>query len=471
MDYLWESRLGSKLNEKVKKFTYSIDIDKKLALYDIKGSIVHAQMLEKIGILSKSESKIIIKGLKDIKKEIEKGKFIFKPTDEDIHTAIERRLVEITGKIGEKIHTARSRNDQIVLDEKMYLKDSVNNILFLITKYQISLLKLSEKVFPYIFTAYTHLQQAQPLLLSHYLIAHIEMAERDKERFEDSFKRIDILPLGAGACCGTSIPVDREFVAKKLGFSKISGNSIDTVSDRDFIIETASNCGILMVHLSRLCEDFILWNTEEFGFLEIPDEFATGSSIMPQKKNPDIFELIRGKTSTVIGDINSLFVLEKGLPLSYNRDLQEDKRSIFEIIEITSSCLEILSEIIPKLKFKYRRMKENISPFTLATDLVENLVKKGVPFRSAYNICGQIVKYCIKNKKDFNSLSLEEYRKFSPLIDKKMIENLTVEKSVEEKISQGGTSQDLVKKEIAKWKRKLKRYLGKISNIKKENSM
>ena len=243
------------------------------------------------------------------------------------------------------------------------------------------------------------------------------------------------------------------------------------MSDRDFIIETASNCGILMVHLSRLCEDFILWNTEEFGFLEIPDEFATGSSIMPQKKNPDIFELIRGKTSTVIGDINSLFVLEKGLPLSYNRDLQEDKRSIFEIIEITSSCLEILSEIIPKLKFKYRRMKENISPFTLATDLVENLVKKGVPFRSAYNICGQIVKYCIKNKKDFNSLSLEEYRKFSPLIDKKMIENLTVEKSVEEKISQGGTSPDLVKKEIAKWKRKLKRYLGKISNIKKENSM
>ena len=458
MGYMWEGRFQKKILDEVKEFTYSLNIDKKLALYDIKGSTAHAKMLNKAGIIKQKETSLLLDALKKIEDEIRGGKFKFKESDEDIHTAIERRLIEIAGETGKKIHTARSRNDQIVLDEKLFLKDILNDIKENLRNVQKSLLAVGKKVFPSILPGYTHLQHSQPVLLSHYFLAYVEMLERDRERFQDSYKRVDVLPAGVCACCGTSFPIDRKYLAEELGFSKISSNSIDTVSDRDFILEIGSFCGILMVHLSRLAEDLILWNTAEFKFAELPDEFCTGSSIMPQKKNPDVLELIRGKTATVLGNINGLFILMKGLPLSYNRDLQEDKKPLFEILEIVFSSLKILAVLLPKIKFNFKKMEESaFSDFTLATDLAEYLVmKKGVAFRESHKICGELVRYCIKQNKNFDSLSMEEFKKFSPEFSKDVYSILNVKVSVEAKKSQGGTSPLLVGKELKRWEKILK---------------
>jgi len=458
MDYMWEGRLKKKPIKTVKLFIDSLPIDKRLAIYDIKGSIAHVKMLGKCKIIPNKEAKTIINRLSQIEKEIINGKFKFKETDEDIHTAIERRLIELVGEIGEKIHTARSRNDQIVLDEKLYLKDKIKQINIEIENLQKNLLLVAKKVFPVISTGYTHLQHSQPLLLSHYFLSWIEMLERDKERFKDSYKRIDIFPLGVCACCGTSLPIDRKYTAKQLGFSKIAYNSIDVVSDRDFILETGSCCCILMVHLSRLAEDLILWNTSEFKFIELPEEFCTGSSIMAQKKNPDVLELIRGKTSTVLGNLNGLFILMKGLPLSYNRDMQEDKKFIFEILDIVNSSINIFTILLPKIKFNIKRIEENAfsDNFILSTDITEYLVNKNVPFRKAYKICAEIVRYCIKKGKNFNSLSLEEFKNFSSKFEKDIYKKLNFKNSIIEKKSIGGTSYLLVKKEISKWEKILK---------------
>lgn len=458
MKYMWEGRFKSEPDSYMIDFTKSIDIDKKLAIYDIKGSIAYAEVLFKAGIIDEKEKDKIIEGLKKIEKEIKENKFEILPTDEDIHTAIERRLIEITGETGEKLHTGRSRNEQIVLDEKLYLKDEIKNILEGITGLQKVFIEKAEEYFGFIMPGYTHLKQSQPILISHYLLAFVEMFERDKNRLIDCYKRVDILPLGVGACAGTGLSIDRKYLARVLGFSNVSRNSIDTVSDRDFILEFATNCVIFLIHLSRFSEDIIIWNTDEFQFVELPDKFCTGSSLMPHKKNPDVFELIRGKSSSCIGSLTSLMCLLKGLPLSYNRDLQEDKKHLFEIVETVRSIIKILLKVIPEIRFNTERIKNMISQFTLATDIAEYLVRKNLPFRKAHSITGEIVRYCIENKKEISSLSLEEFRSFSPLFDRDILEYLKFENSVNSKKATGGTSFSNVKKELKRWKRILKNF-------------
>ncbi|MCM8829474.1 MAG: argininosuccinate lyase [Candidatus Omnitrophica bacterium] len=456
MKYMWEGRFKEKTEEDVINFTSSLAIDKKLALYDIKGSIGHTKMLVKCRIISKKDGDKVIAGLKKIKTEILEGKFKFTQSDEDIHTAIERRLIEITGKTGERLHTARSRNDQIVLDERLYLKDVLKQILSLISNLQKKMIEKAEANFHFIMPAYTHLQQSQPVLLSHYLLSYVEMLERDKSRIQEAYKRMDILPAGVCACCGTSLPVDREYLAKVLGFSGISRNSLDTVASRDFLIESAFDCVLLMLNLSRFSEDIILWNTYEFGFVELPEKFCTGSSIMPQKKNPDVLELIRGKSASATGMIAGLMALMKGLPLSYNRDMQEDKRLAFNIFEDTLYSLDILVKITEDIRFRKDVMKEKISQFTLATDIAEYLVKKGVPFRESHRICGAIVRYCLEKNKSFSELSLKEWKDFCPKISEDIKYILSFEESVRQKKSYGGTSPEIVRKELNRWKKILK---------------
>ncbi|MGI6595827.1 MAG: argininosuccinate lyase [Elusimicrobia bacterium] len=456
MKYMWEGRFKETIEGDVIKFTSSLDIDKKLALYDIYGSIGHAKMLVKCKIISSKDGDAILSGLKKIKKEIEEGKFKFKPSDEDIHTAIERRLIEIAGNSGERLHTARSRNDQIVLDERLYLKDVITQIITLTSDFQRVLVAKAEKNISVIMSAYTHLQQSQPVLLSHYLLSFVDMFERDKSRVKEAYKRIDILPSGVCACCGSSLPIDRDFLAKTLGFSEVSRNSLDTVASRDFLIESIFVCVMLMLNLSRLSEDFILWSTHEFGFVELPERYCTGSSIMPQKKNPDILELIRGKSATAIGQLTGLMALMKGLPLSYNRDMQEDKYLAFGVFEDTVMSLDILSKLVSGMVFKKTAMIENISQFTLATDMAEYLVKKGVPFRQAHKICGAAVQYCLEKDKKFSDLTMKEWKDFSPKITDDIKTLLTFDNSVKGKKSYGGTAPELVRKEINKWKTTLK---------------
>lgn len=471
MKYMWEGRFKFRPDKDMIDFTKSIDIDKKLAIYDVKGSIAYTKILCKAGIIEKKEEKKIIDGLKEIEKEIKENKFRIFPTDEDIHTAIERRLIELIGKIGEKLHTGRSRNEQIVLDEKLYLKDEIKNIVKKINSLQNAFVQKAEEFFGFIMPGYTHLKQSQPVLISHYFLAFVEMFERDKGRFISSYKRMDFLPLGVGACVGTGISIDRKYLAKLLGFSKISKNSIDTVSDRDFILEFATDCIIFLIHISRFCEDIIIWNTDEFQFVELPDKFCTGSSLMPHKKNPDIFELIRGKSSSSIGALFGLMCLLKGLPLSYNRDLQEDKKHLFEIIETVENSIKILLKITPEIKFNTDRIEKMISEFTLATDIAEYLVKKKIPFRKAHSITGEIVRYCIENKKKITSLTLEEFKKFSCEFEDDIFEFLDFKNSINSKTSIGGTSCLNVKKELERWKRNLKNFSIHTFISKMENSI
>ncbi len=456
MKYVWEGRFKEEASKELIDFTSSVDIDKKLALYDIEGSIAHTKMLVKSGIIEKKDGEKIIGGLRKIKKECKDNKFEFKKTDEDVHTAIERRLIELVGEIGKKLHTARSRNDQIVLDEKLYLRDKVKEIIDKIKKLQKVFVDKAEKSLDIVIPGYTHLQQSQPLLLSHYFLAFVEMLERDRKRFENTYKNLDVLPLGSCACCGTSLPVDRKYLAEILNFSSISENSYDTVADRDFIIDVCTDCVILMLHLSRFSEDIIIWNTEEFKFIQLPDKFTTGSSIMPQKKNPDIFELIRGKSASFIGHLTGLLALLKGLPMSYNRDLQEDKRLFFPIIEDVLKILKILILSIPEVKFNKEIIENKISDFTLSTDIAEYLVKKGVPFRKAHNITGNIVKYCLEKNRKLRELEVKEFKKFSSKFSNDIKEILDFKNSINSKVSDGSTSLKNVKKEIKKWKRKLK---------------
>ncbi len=471
MRYMWEGRFKEKVDVDIIEFTKSINVDKKLAIYDIEGSIAHVKMLFKVGLITEEEKEKIIRGLENIKKEIKENKFKFLPSDEDIHTAIERRLIEIIGKIGEKLHTARSRNDQIVLDEKLFLRDEVIYLVKLIIDLQEKFLEKSEEYFDTIISAYTHLKQSQPILLSHYLLAYVEKLERDKERFMDTYKRINVFPLGVGACAGTSLPIDREYTAKLLNFPEISRNSLDTVSDRDFLVEVTFCCLLTMIHLSSFSQDIIIWNMDEINFVKLPDKYCTGSSLMPHKKNPDVFELIRGKTAVCTGLLNGLLVLLKDLPLSYNRDIQEDKKTLFEILETVEATLKILIKILSEIKFNKEIIIEKISSFTLSVDIVEYLVKKGIPFREAHRIVGNIVKYCIEKNKTFFNLTLNEFKSFSPIFEKDILQILNFKNSVNSKISEGGTSSINVKKEIERWKKKLKKSWNLIINLEKEVSI
>ncbi len=456
MGYMWEGRFKDKVEDRVIDFTSSLDIDRKLALYDINGSIAHAKMLVKCGIISANAGEKIAAGLAKIKEELENKKFRFKKSDEDIHTAVERRLTEIIGKDGERLHTARSRNDQIVLDERLFLKDAIKRLNEGIKSLQKTMVFKAEDSFPIIMPAYTHLQQSQPVLLAHYLLAYVEMLERDKQRLKDAYKRMDVLPSGVCACCGTSLNIDRRYLAELLGFSGVSRNSMDTVASRDFLVESSGACVMLMLNLSRLSEDLIIWSTSEFGFVELPDKYCTGSSIMPQKKNPDVLELVRGKASSSIGMFTGLLALLKGLPLSYNRDMQEDRRTAFVIFEDAVSALGILKEMVSEMVFNKKETVKKLSEFTLTTDIAEYLVRKNVPFRQAHKICGAIVRYCIEKNKGLFSLEMKEWRNFSAEFSEDIKKILSFEGSVNAKVSEGGTARKSVKREINRWKKVLK---------------
>ena len=445
----WSGRFSEKTSSVVESFTESISFDHRLWKYDIEGSIAHAKMLGKHSIISREDSEKIMKGLEEIAKEIETGKFRFRKKLEDIHMNIEASLIEKTGDAGRKLHTARSRNDQVALDLRLYLRSETKEILSLIKKFQKILLHIAIKYLHVVMPGYTHLQRAQPVLLSHHLLAYVEMLQRDVERFHDGLKRTNLLPLGSCALAGTTFPIDRIYVAKLLGFDGISENSIDAVSDRDFAIEFLSDASLLIMHLSRLAEELILWSSEEFRFIEFPDAFTTGSSIMPQKKNPDVAELIRGKTGRVYGNLLSLLTTMKGLPLSYNRDLQEDKQPVFDTVDTIKSCLTVLNKMLPGITFNAKRMYETAGDaYSTATDMAEYLVKRGLPFRKSHEITGKIVLHCMKKGKKLEELTLKELNTFSPFIRNDIYSCLKAEESVKNKKSRGSTSPDEVKRQI-----------------------
>ncbi|MFN3740765.1 MAG: argininosuccinate lyase [Thermodesulfovibrionales bacterium] len=444
----WSGRFKEQTASSVEEFTESISFDRRLARYDVLGSLVHAEMLMRQGIIPEEDGKKIIKGLMDILKEIEQARFDFKKELEDIHMNIEYRLTEKIGESGARLHTARSRNDQVATDLRLYLRDEVKDLIKLLKNLINIFVKTAEKNQHIIMPGYTHLQQAQPVLLSHHLLAYAWMLLRDLERFRENLRRINIMPLGACALAGTSLPTDRDIVAKKLGFTSLSLNSMDAVSDRDFCLEFLFNCSVLMMHLSRLSEELILWSSAEFNFLELPDAYTTGSSIMPQKKNPDVLELIRGKTGRVYGNLISLLTVMKGLPLTYNRDMQEDKEPLFDTADTVRSSLSILSEMLPLIKFNKETMYRASGSFCLATDIAEYLVRKGLPFRKAHEVTGRIVRYCIEKGKELHKLTVEEFKGFSALIESDIYKFLSPEGSIEAKRSKGGTSLKEIKRQI-----------------------
>jgi len=431
----------------IKKFVYSIDYDTVLVRYDVAGSIAHTKMLAKCGIISKQDSAKIIKGLETILKDFSDGKLIFR--SEDIHTSIEAELKKNIGETAGKMHTARSRNDQVALDERLYLKDSIDGIISKIDNLINVIKKTAQKNIDAVMPGFTHLQNAQPVLFSHWFLSYCWMLKRDRERLVDCYGRADVMPLGSAAFAGTEFKIDRNFVAKQLGFSKISQNSVDAVSDRDFIIEFLSHCAILSMHLSRLSEDIIIWSSQQFDFIELPEEFTTGSSIMPQKKNPDYAEIIRGKTGRMYGNLMSMLTVMKGLPLSYNRDMQEDKEPLFDSAETIKAALDVSAQMISCMKI-YRNKMLNAcnSGFIVATDIANYLVGKGIPFRTAHAITGRIVNYCVESKKTFNEVSLNEWKKFSPEFDAAIYDVLDIKKAVEKRTSAGGTSSKSVKKQL-----------------------
>ncbi len=450
----WSGRFTHKTSGIVESFTESISFDKRLWKHDIRGSIAHAKMLAKQRIIPAKDAEAIVKGLLEISAEIESGKFRFRAELEDIHMNIEAALAEKIGPAGKKLHTARSRNDQVALDIRLYLREETEDIIAKVLRFQKTLLLIAEKHIDTIMPGYTHMQRAQPVLLSHHLLAYVEMLERDKGRFADSLKRLNVLPLGACALAGTTLPSDRTFVARELGFKTVSANSIDTVSDRDFAVEFLSCACICVMHLSRLAEELVLWSTEEFRFIEISDEFTTGSSIMPQKKNPDVAELLRGKTGRVYGNLMSLLTLMKGLPLSYNRDMQEDKIPLFDTVDTLKISLEIINAMFPGITFNKNRMSATAGEgYSTATDIAEYLVRKGVPFREAHEITGRIVLHCIKRNIGLQELDLKELKAFSEVISKDIFPRLDPAASVRERTSYGGTSPSQVIKQIRRYKK------------------
>ncbi len=441
----WGGRFSEKTDRGVEAFTSSINIDKRLYSYDIEGSIAHCKMLASRSIITEEDASSIIQGLSKIKREIEREKFQFDDGLEDIHMHIESSLFQSVGKVAQKLHTSRSRNDQVALDVRMYLRDEVAKIIKGLTKLKRVLVLFARNNIDTILPGYTHLQRAQPVLLSHHIMAYYEMFLRDTQRLEECLKRINVMPLGSGALAGTTFPIDRDYTAELLGFEEVSRNSIDSVSDRDFIIEFLSAASICMMHFSRLSEELILWSTFEFGFIEIPDSFATGSSIMPQKKNPDVPELIRGRTGRVFGNLMTLLSIMKSLPLAYNRDMQEDKEPLFDTVDILSACIDICSSMILKLKINKQTMYEAANKgFLNATDLADYLVTKGMPFRQAHACVGKAVSYALDKNKELHELAIDELESFSLLIKKDVFDILSLDKIINRRQSFGGTARENV---------------------------
>jgi len=448
-DKLWGGRFTQPTDEFVEEFTASIDFDKRLYQQDIRGSIAHAKMLGKQGIIPASDVAAIEKGLKKILAQIEAGEFDFSVSLEDIHMNIEARLSAKIGDAGKRLHTGRSRNDQVALDIRLYLRDEIVEICNYLDRLVDSLLFQAEENLGVIMPGFTHLQTAQPILFSHHMMAYVEMLKRDKGRMQDCYKRTNVLPLGAGALAGTTFPIDREYVAKLLKFPQVTRNSLDSVSDRDFGLEFCSAASILMMHLSRFSEELILWSTSEFKFVELSDSFCTGSSIMPQKKNPDVPELVRGKTGRVYGNLMALLTVMKALPLAYNKDMQEDKEPLFDTIDTVKGSLKIFADMVREMKVCADKMRRAAGAgFSTATDVADYLVRKGIPFRDAHEIVGKAVHYCIENEMDLDQLSTAEWQCFSGAIDADISDAITLEASVNARRATGGTALERVKAEI-----------------------
>lgn len=449
---LWGGRFQQETDGRMDDFHSSIHFDSRLYREDILGSIAHATMLGECGIISQQEAQAICQGLQEIQAEIEAGKVQFDPTAEDIHMNIEKLLTERIGDPGKKLHTGRSRNDQVALDLRLYLKREIKAIQEQLRKLQAALVGQAEANLDVIMPGYTHLQRAQPILFAHHMLAYFEMLQRDYARLSDCYRRTDVLPLGAGALAGTTFPIKRERVAQILGFSQIAQNSLDAVSDRDFAIEFLAAASLIMVHLSRLGEEIVLWSSQEFSFVELSDSFSTGSSIMPQKKNPDVAELVRGKTGRVVGDLMGLLTVLKGIPLAYNKDLQEDKESIFDAVDTIHGCLGIMAPMLATMKVKPQVTRKAAGGFSLATDLADFLAKRGLPFRQAHEVIGKLVYYCLQERKELEELTGEELLSFSPLFDEEALALLSPESSVSLRDHLGGTAPNQVKAQLARAK-------------------
>lgn len=445
----WNGRFSERTDRLVETFTSSINIDKQLYSYDIEGSIAHCRMLARQSIITEEESLLLIQGLGKIKRDIERGEFLFDDSLEDIHMHIESRLLQDIGKVAQKLHTARSRNDQIALDVRMYLRDGTLDILKNLISLRELIINFAKVHIDAILPGYTHLQRAQPVLLSHHMMAYYEMFSRDCGRFRDALKRINIMPLGSAALAGTTYPINREYTAELLGFPEVSANSIDSVSDRDFIIEFLAAASLCMVHFSRISEELVLWSSSEFGFIELPDSFSTGSSIMPQKKNPDVPELVRGKTGRVFGDLITLLSIMKSLPLAYNRDMQEDKEPLFDAVNTLKACVEIYIKMLPNIEIKKEAMLEAASRgFLNATDMADYLVARGMPFRQAHSCIGKVVSYAIIENKELHEMTLRELESFSSLFKKDVFDILITRQMIDRRKSSGGTATKNVKAAI-----------------------
>ena len=453
----WSGRFNEPVTELVKRFTASIGFDQKLGLYDIEGSVAHAEMLAAQKIITQKDLKAIQSGLQSIQKEILAGTFKWSLDLEDVHLNIEKRLTDKIGEAGKKLHTGRSRNDQVATDLRLWLRETIDQTIQKIKTLQLSVVQLADKHQKTIMPGFTHLQVAQPVTFGHHLMAYYEMLQRDLTRFEDARKRMNQLPLGAAALAGTSYPIDRNRVAKKLKFDGVCENSIDAVSDRDFVIEFTFAASLLMTHLSRFSEELIMWSSPMFGFVEIADRFCTGSSIMPQKKNPDVPELVRGKTGRVTGHLMSLLMLMKAQPLAYNKDNQEDKEPLFDTANTILDALTIYADMLKSVSVNEKNMKEAaLKGYATATDLADYLVIKGVAFRDAHEIVAKAVNAAIKKKCDLSELKIDELKKFSKMISSDVYSHLTLEGSIKSRNHTGGTSFEQVKKSIEKAKKRLK---------------
>lgn len=451
MAKLWGGRFQKSTDKKVDDFNSSIRFDKRMYKQDITGSIAHAKMLGKQGIIPKEDSEKIVLGLSEILSEIKAGKVSFDIDAEDIHMNVEKLLTEKIGDAGKRLHTGRSRNDQVALDIRMYLMDEIDEISNMLIHLFEVLVDLAKEHTQTIMPGYTHMQKAQPITFSHHLLAYFEMFKRDYQRLSDCKKRTNVMPLGSGALAATTYPLDRSFVADELGFSDITKNSLDGVSDRDFVIELAGVLSIIMMHLSRFCEELILWSSHEFSFVEMDDAFSTGSSIMPQKKNPDVAELIRGKTGRVYGHLMGLLTTMKGIPLAYNKDMQEDKEPIFDAVDTVKLCIPVFCDMIATMKVNKATMEKGAKGgFTNATDLADYLVKVGMPFRQAHEVVGKMVFFCIQNNKNLDDLTISEMKEFSQLINDDIYDAISMKTCVNERKIAGGPAIEAVNSAIEK---------------------
>ncbi len=453
----WSQRFESALNPAIARFNASIFFDIELIEYDITGSQAHAKMLAHTGIITAAEAEQLVSGLEQVRQEYRDGSLQPTVDDEDVHFAVEHRLTEILGDVGKKIHTARSRNDQVGTDIRLYLRDKIHGIRQQLKQFQSVLVSLAEANVETLIPGYTHLQRAQPVSLAHHLLAYFEMAQRDYERLGDALKRVNQSPLGAGALAGTTFPIDRHYSAELLGFDGVYGNSLDAVSDRDFAIEFLSASSLILVHLSRLSEELIIWASEEFRFIRLKDNCSTGSSIMPQKKNPDIPELVRGKTGRVFGHLQAMLVILKGIPLAYNKDLQEDKEGLFDTVKTVSGCLEAMSILLAEgLEFRPQRLAEAVAEdFSNATDVADYLASKGVPFREAYNLVGKVVRTSLAQNKLLKDLTLEEWQALHPKFESDIYAAIEPKQVVAARNSYGGTGFEQVRQALERSKTRL----------------